>query len=202
MRGKKMSEFNKKYQLREVELRDASVQDQDGKMVLEGYAVIFNSPTVLFRYGDVEYKEVIDAKAFEECDTSDCCLKYNHGGMLLARTRGGSLQLKVDEKGLFFRAELFETSTSKDVYSIVKQGGLDKCSFAFQVREESFDEKTNTRTILKIEKLYDVAVVDIPAYDDTSVHARSLFEMEIENKEKRELENSELRKRLIVKSYL
>lgn len=195
-------EFNKKYQLREVELRDASVQDQDGKMILEGYAVIFNSPTVLFRCGDVEYKEVIDAKAFEESDTSDCCLKYNHGGMLLARTRGGSLELKIDEKGLYFRAELFDTTVSKDVYNLVKQGGLDKCSFAFRVREESFDEKTHTRTILKVEKLYDVAVVDIPAYDDTSVSARSLFEMEIENEQKRKLDNANLRDELIVKSYL
>jgi len=194
--------FNKKYQFRHVELRDATVQEEDGKMTLEGYAVVFNSPTVLYKCGDTEYKEVIDAKAFEECDTSDCCLKYNHGGMLLARTRGGSLKLSIDEKGLFFHADLFDTNTSRDVYNIVKQGGLDKCSFAFRVREESFDEKTLTRTILKIEKLYDVAVVDIPAYQQTSVSARSLFEMEIEKQAKKDLEKSNLRKKLIVESYL
>lgn len=193
---------NKYYQLRHVELRDASVQENDGKMVLEGYAVIFNSPTVLFKSGDTEYKEIIDANAFEECDMSDCCLKYNHGGMLLARVRGGSLSLSIDEKGLYFRAELFDTQTSKDVYNIVKQGGLDKCSFAFRVREEAFDEQTFTRTILKIEKLYDVAVVDIPAYKETSVSARSLFEMEIENKAKRDLDKLNMRKKLIIESYL
>ena len=193
---------NKKYQFREVELRNATVQEQDGKMILEGYAVVFNTPTVLFKVGDTEYKEIIDSKAFNECDMSDCCLKYNHGGMLLARVRGGSLKLSVDEKGLFFQAELFDTQTSRDVYNIVKQGGLDKCSFAFRVREEAFDEQTLTRTILKIEKLYDVAVVDIPAYQETSVSARNLFEMEIEDKKKRDLEKSNLRKRLIIESLL
>lgn len=194
-------EFNKKYQLREVELRNATVEEKDGKMILEGYAVVFDKPTVLFRCGGVEYKEVIDAHAFDDTDTSDCCLKYNHGGMLLARTRGGSLELKKDNVGLYFRAELFDTTTSRDVYSVVKAGGLDKCSFAFRVKEEKYNEETHTRTILKIEKLYDVAVVDVPAYNDTSVSARSLFEMEIEN-EQRELENSKLREQLIVESYL
>lgn len=194
-------EFNKKYQLRQVELRNATVEEKDGKMILEGYAVVFNSPTVLFKYHDVEYKEEIDASAFDEADTSDCCLKYNHGGMLLARTRGGSLELKTDNVGLHFRAELFDTTVSRDVYSVVKAGGLDKCSFAFRVKEEKYNEETHTRTILKIEKLFDVAVVDTPAYNDTSVSARNLFEMEFEN-EKRELENSKLRERLIVESYL
>ena len=127
---------NKKYQLREVELRNAVTQEEEGKMVLEGYAAIFDSPTVIYRSGKNEYKEVIDRNAFNNCDFSDCCLKYNHGGILLARTRGGSLNLSVDDKGLFFRAELFNTNTSKDVYNIVKEGGLDKCSFAFRVREE------------------------------------------------------------------
>lgn len=197
----KIEEFNKKYQLREVELRDASVQENDGKMILEGYAVVFNSPTVLFKCGETEYKEIIDAKAFDDADMSDCCLKYNHGGMLLARTRGESLKLTIDEKGLFFHAELFDTSVSRDVYKLVKEGGLDKCSFAFSVKEHAFNEETTTRTILKVEKLYDVAVVDIPAYKDTSVSARSLFEMEIKKREQ-ELENSKLRERLIVESYL
>lgn len=197
-----MSEiFNKKYQLREVELRNASAEEKDGKMILEGYASIFNAPTVLFKCGNIEYKEVIDARAFDDTDTSDCCLKYNHGGMPLARTRGGSLELKKDSIGLFFRAELFNTTVSSDVYSIVKAGGLDKCSFAFRVKEEKYDSSTHTRTILKIEKIFDVAVVDTPAYNDTSVSARSLFEMEMDNEQK-ELENSKLREKLIVKTYL
>lgn len=195
------NDFNKKYQLREVELRNANVKEDNGKMILEGYAVVFNSPTILFKCGETEYKEIIDSKAFDNADMSDCCLKYNHGGMLLARTRGGSLKLTTDEKGLFFHAELFDTTISRDVYKLVKDGGLDKCSFAFSVKEHAFNEETTTRTILEVDKLYDVAVVDIPAYKDTSVFARGLFEMEIEKK-KKESEDSKLRDKLIIQSYL
>ena len=192
---------NKNYKQRAIEVRNASVTENDGKMILEGYAVVFNSPTVIWREGDIEYKELISADAFKHTDMSDCCLKYNHGGMLMARVRGGSLQLTVDNVGLNFKAELFNITKSRDVYELVKNGALDKCSFAFTVKEESYNKDTHTRTILDIEKLYDVAVVDIPAYGDTSVSARSLFEMDIEN-ERKELDNLKLRNELICRTYL
>ena len=46
-------------------------------------------------------------------------------------------------------------------------------SFAFTVKEESWDYETDTRRIMNIDKLYDVSIVDIPAYEGTSVFARS-----------------------------
>ena len=131
----------KNYQVREVQLRNANVEENDGKMILEGYAVVFDSPTVLETdsVGN-EYKEVISRNVFDDADMSDCCLKYNHGGLLLARVRGGSLKLTVDDYGLKFRAELFNTQLSRDVYEIVKQGGLDRCSFSFTVKEKKYDK--------------------------------------------------------------
>lgn len=190
-----------KYQYREIELRNANFSEDDGKMIIEGYAAVFDTPTVIYEKNGVKYIEKISKHAFDKCDMSDCCLKYNHGGMLLARCRGGSLKLTVDDKGLYFRAELFDTTVARDVYNLIKNGGLDKCSFAFCVRDDEYDKETHTRTVLDIGKLYDVAVVDIPAYQDTSVSARGLFDMEIEN-ERIELDNKNLRERLILETYL
>lgn len=175
-------------------------------MILEGYAVTFDSPTVLYTLGGIDYKEVIDKNAFVDCNFKDCCLKYNHNDSvpILARTRGNSLELIVDNKGLFFRAKLFNTQAARDVYTLVKEGALDKCSFSFTINEidgDSYDPKTKTRTIKKISRLWDCSVVDIPAYDSTSVSARSFFELEKE-KEQKALDNAELRKRLILKTYL
>lgn len=123
---------------------------------------------------------------------SDVCMKYNHSDVnyILARTRNKSLQLKVDDKGLKIRAELIPTQTNKDIYMMVKNGLLDKMSFAFTVQEDEWDYDTDKRTITKIDKLYDVAVVDVPFYDTTEVFARSLNEY---NKEK---ENYNARKKL------
>lgn len=177
--------------LNNLEIRQSETDD----MILEGYAATFNQPTVLYKVGDTEYKEVIERGAFDEMDYKDCCLKYNHSDNvpLLARTKNNSLELKVDEKGLFFRAKLFQTQTAKDVYTLVRAGALDKCSFAFTVKEDEYDRSTNTRIIRKIDKLYDVAIVDIPAYDSTSVLARNYFEAE---REKEKYENNKLRLKL------
>lgn len=175
------------------------------EMVIEGYAATFDQPTVLYEIDGIEYKEVIERGAFDGADFRDCCLKYNHNDSvpILARTRGRSLELFVDEVGLRFKATLFNTQSAKDVYELVKQRALDKCSFAFTIKEDSYDRNTHTRTIKKFDKIFDVSVVDIPAYDSTSVDvsARSFFDLENE-RERKELENLNLRKKLILMTML
>ena len=168
------------------EIRVAEMRALDSEeMIIEGYAAVFNQVT------DLGWcKEVIDTKAFEQCDMKDCCLNYNHGqSKAIARTRNGSLELIVDSVGLKIRAKLIDTTEGIDIYKSVKAGLLDKMSFAFTVKEEKWDYDTDTRTITNIDKLYDVSIVDIPAYEGTSVFARSKEEYE---KEKAEYENNKL----------
>lgn len=187
-------------EIRFSNLEFRNVSHENNEMILEGYATVFNKPTVIYAIDGIEYKEMIDRHAFDNCSWKDCCLKYNHSDdfLIMARTRGGSLELRVDDYGLFFRAKLFNTQASRDVYEIVKAGGLDQCSFAFIVENEEYDSQTRTRTITKISDLYDVAICPIGAYGEaTSVTARSFFELENEKErmEIRKLEEAELNKR-------
>lgn len=170
--------------VKEIRLTEMRALDEEN-MVVEGYAVVFESVTDL---GWI--KEVIDRNAFEGCDMSDVCMKYNHSDELqiMARTRNNSLQLKVDDHGLLIRAELIPTTQNKDLYMMIQSGLLTKMSFAFTVAEESIDYDTDTRRILKIDKLYDVSVVDVPAYETTEIYARSKEKYEEEKEEKRKLE--------------
>ena len=173
-------------ELRLAELR--AIEDE--QMVVEGYAVVFDSTTDLgWR------KEVIDRNAFEGCDMSDVCMKYNHSDELLimARTRNNSLQLFVDERGLRIRAELIDTTQNRDLYKMIQSKLLDKMSFAFTVAEEEIDYDTDTRRILRIDKLFDVAVVDVPAYESTSIYARGKEQYE-EEKRKYEEQKEQHRK--------
>lgn len=151
---------------------------EEEKMIVEGYAVVFDSPAT---HG---FTEVIDKDAFNGCNMKDVCLKYNHDNshLILARTRNGSLQLTVDDKGLFIHAELIDTTSNRDVYKMIQAGLLDKMSFAFTVEEEKWDLATDTRTILRIDCLYDVSVVDTPFYDTTSIYARALSTLDSEKK--------------------
>lgn len=158
--------MKKETRLLNVELR--TPENEDDKMIVEGYAITFNSPAT---HG---YTEVISDRALDNTDMSDVPLKYNHedSHLIMARTRNKSLELKKDEKGLFIKAELIDTQSNKDIYKSIKAGLIDKMSFAFTVREDEYDYDTDTRTITDIDRLYDVSVVDIPFYDSTSVYAR------------------------------
>lgn len=159
------------------------------KMIIEGYAIKFNEQTLIGTEAH-GFKEIIAIDALTETNMKDVPLKYNHQDnfLVIARTRNKSLELEVDEVGLKIRAELLDTQSNQDIYKMVKSGLLDKMSFAFTVKNQSWD-RTGTipiRTIQKIDRLYDVSIVDVPAYEGTSVYARSL---ELLDNDTRELEN-------------
>ena len=141
---------------------------------IEGYAVVFDTPTVLDKdpYTGTVFYEVISRNAFDGCDLSDVILNVDHEGTPLARTRAGTLTLTPDAHGLKVSATL-STGRGRELWEDIAAGNLDKMSFAFNVSEESYDNKTHTRTIQKIGKLWDVSVVTRPAYEQTCVYARA-----------------------------
>ena len=170
-------------------------------MLIQGYAIRFNEPAV-FNFDGVEYREVIDPRALDKTDMRDVPLRYNHSDnvMVMARTRNKTLQLIKDEEGLRILAELANTTAGRDLYELIKRGDVDKMSFAFTVAKDDYDRETRTRTILAIDKIFDVSAVDTPAYETTSLSVRSYFEAEAE-KERTALERAARRKRLILKTY-
>lgn len=156
----------------------------DGEMIVEGYATTFNQPYELWRDGEYTVMEQIDASAFDDCDMADVIMQYNHEGRVFARTSNDTLEVAPDEKGLFTRAHLGGTELGRQVYEEIDGGYTTKMSFGFRVREDkrevTEDREAGTvtvlRTITKIEKLYDVSAVSIPANDATSISARSFGE--------------------------
>lgn len=167
-----ISDFN-------IELRNDGENGTD-KMVIEGYAAVFDSET-LIGSEDWGFYESIDRGAFEGANMRDVPLKYNHSDAvpILARTRNNSLVLTVDDKGLFIRAELLDTQDSVDMYKRIKAGLIDKMSIAFTVKEEDVrNGRTPHRRITRFDRIFDVSVVDTPAYEDTSIYARSLDRVE------------------------
>lgn len=193
----------KEKEIRKLDLQFRAEDTDDGKMEIKGYAAVFNSPET---YG---YTEVIAPTAFDGADMSDVVLRYNHNDsfMVLARTRNKSLKLEVDEKGLFMDATLQDDITEhRNIFNAVKSELIDKQSFAFTVDEDEYDYETDTRTITKIGKLFDVSVVDQPFYNATDVSVardinnseflarREEIRKEHEEKEKETARLEELRK--------
>lgn len=172
-------------------------------MTIEGTAVVFNKRTLLYSIDDVDYYEVIDEHAFDGVDLSDCCLRYNHndGFQILARTRNKSLELFIDEEGLKFKARIVDTQQGRDVYKLIQEGLVTSCSFGFTVKEDEFDVLTNTRRIKKFDKVFEISLVDFPAYEDTNVQVseRDYFSAQHEIYLQRKLE--ERKRRLILLTY-
>ena len=157
-------------------------EEGEEEMLVEGKACSFNSETVLYKSKNYEWREIIEPSAFDNCDMSDVIFNYNHSGRVYARTRNNTLTLDVREDGLYMSAKLrSDDQGHKQLYEDIKSKTIDKMSFAFHVSdskwefEEHEDVDIDRRIITGIDKLYDVSAVDIPAYDTTSISARSQF---------------------------
>ena len=189
----------KEKEVRKLDLQFRAETNDDEKMEIKGYAVVFNSPET---YG---YTEVIDSKALDDADMSDVVLRYNHNDsfMVLARTRNKSLNLKVDEKGLYMDATLQDDITEhKNIFNAIKTQLIDKQSFAFTVEEDEYDYESDTRTITKIGKLFDVSVVDQPFYNATDVSVASKNDDFLKRREelRKQYEEEQERKKVLEES--
>ena len=121
----------------------------------------------------------------------DVIFLYNHEGMVFARQSNGTLQLSLNEHGLHVRADLSTTQAARDMYESIKAGLVTQMSWAFTVEEDSYNEKTHTRRVLKVRKTYDVSAVSIPANPNTDISARSYFDGVIEEERRRDLARRE-----------
>lgn len=180
---------------RAFEMRAAPNEGETPSYRVRGYAATFGDETVLYRYNGVDYKEVIDSRAFAGAQMADVVMNYNHGGKPVARTKNGTLTLTVDDKGLLIDADLSGTEEGRRLFDEIRGGYIDKMSFAFKVRASEYDNKTHLRKLTAIERVYDVAAVDIPAYESTSIAARSWAKAEAE----RETAEAEKRRKQKIK---
>lgn len=187
----------------DFQLRSEQPEGQETpELWVEGYAARFRSPTVLFEMDGLEYREQIAADAFTDCKMDDVIFNYNHGGKVMARTRNKTLQLTVDENGLFIRARLDGTEEGRKLYDEISKGYIDRMSFQFTIGSEAYDRENRTWTILRVKRLYDVSAVDIPAYDDTSINARKADAEAVARESQRTAEAELARRKLELKLKL
>jgi HK97 family phage prohead protease len=154
----------------------------DAKPGLSGYAAVFGQDYVIYESKSFRMVERIKAGAFTRAvdEEQDVRGLFNHNpDNLLARTTNGTLSLNQDKKGLSFDLDLdARTHIAQDVRCFVDRGDVTGCSFAFLVRKQTWTETeedgftTYQREIEDVD-LFDVGPVTYPAYDATSVGART-----------------------------
>lgn len=160
----------------------------DANYIVEGYATTFDDPYTMFEFDGIKYMEQIDRNALTGANMDDVIFLYNHEGMVFARQSNGTLTLTPNDRGLYIRADLSSTEASRAMYESIKAGLVTQMSWAFTIEEDSYNEKTHTRSILKVAKVFDVSAVSIPADPNTSISARDYFNGVIEAEKAERLE--------------
>lgn len=177
----------------EKELRSIEIRTIEDSRKIEGMSIVFNALS-----NDLGgFRELIIPEAIEGViEQSDIFFLYNHTSDrgFLARSRNGmgSLKTEVREDGVYFEFDAPKSALGDEVLEYLKRGDVNQCSFAFTVESDKWEKQSDgmyIRTITKFKKLYDMSLVDNPAYSQTSACARFA-----EIKEEERLENERLMK--------
>jgi HK97 family phage prohead protease len=160
-----------------VVVADMEARAENETRTLTGYAALYNKETRIGSW----FREVIEPGAFKSAlaRKDDVRALFNHdANYVLGRTASRTLVLEEDSRGLKYTVTLPDTQAGRDLWTSVQRGDVTQSSFAFSVDSEEWRDKSSDLPlrVVKDVHLFDVSPVTYPAYDETSVSARSQAE--------------------------
>ena len=141
-------------EIRQIELR----AKDDEERIVEGIAVPYNVETNVG-----SYVERFAPNSISD-DVSEVKLKFGHEGLPIGKVIEG----RNSEEGFVIRAKISETSQGNDVYTLIRDGVLNKFSVGFIPVESERDGDTVVRNLVSLKE---VSVVEQPAYSDAKILA-------------------------------
>ncbi|ENB9402999.1 phage major capsid protein [Bacillus cereus] len=94
--------------------------------------------------------------------------------MLLARTKDETLKLTETSRGLEMEATLVPSNQSEHIHALIKRGTLNKMSFGMVVLDDEWKKENDVdKRFIKKLALYECSIVSDPAYEDSTIEARS-----------------------------
>lgn len=158
-------------QLRSISTK-FETRDDSGNLSVEGYFAVFDGVYEIAP----GLSESIAPGAFDNTLSGDIRALINHDTTLvLGRTKAGTLQLRVDNHGLWGHIDINPNDTdAMNLYNRVQRGDVDQCSFGFDILSEETEIRDNGDihfTIKEVE-LFEVSACTFPAYEDTNIKAR------------------------------
>lgn len=160
----------------EKEIRSIEIRTESDSRKIEGMSIVFNALS-----NDLGgFREIISPEAIEGViEQSDIFFLYNHtsdrGFLARSKFGNGSLRTEVREDGVYFSFDAPKTALGDEVLEYLRRGDVNQCSFAFSVDKDKWEKQGDgsyIRTITKFHRLYDMSLVDTPAYSQTSACAR------------------------------
>lgn len=165
---------------RNYEFEVRAFETEECEKIITGRPIVYDSVTNLG-----EFDEVIDRGALDNTDLTDVRFLVNHNVSMipLARSRrnngNSTMKLSTDYDGMNIDFVNLDTENNTDaaaLYSAVRRGDITGMSFMFSIDGEKWDDLESdhpTRHITKIGTVVEVSAVTFPAYDATTISARS-----------------------------
>jgi HK97 family phage prohead protease len=172
------------------------------KKTVGGYAVRYNTPTLITdRWGD-QFLEEISLGAFDKSlqNRNQKALWNHDSSKPLGSVSVGTLRFNADASGLNYEVDLPNNSYGNDAFESIQRGDVSGSSFGFKVTNDVFSKiqyegkEIYKRSIVEAE-LLEVSPCTFPAYDSSEINVRSLEDF-------KKHEKSYQRKKLILKTYL
>lgn len=147
--------------------------------IINGRPIVYNSRTDLG-----PFDEIIEPGALDMSDLTDVRFLVNHNTDMipLARSRrnngNSTMTLTVVPEGLDMEASIDteNNTTARELKSAIDRGDISGMSFMFSIDDEEWEGLESdhpTRHIRKIGSVVEVSAVTFPAYDATTINARS-----------------------------
>ena len=150
------------------ELRAQLAPTTDG--TVRGYAALFDSWSLPITERGRTFRERIKPGALQPDGNVSLWWMHDHTDPL-ANTRGGSLTITEDAKGIAFVADLGTSPRADEIRDLIRRGVVDQMSIGFVALADIWDGNTS-RTITKA-TLHEVSLVESAAYPGTSATVRN-----------------------------
>lgn len=155
-------------------------KNEDGteSRTIEGYGVVFESKSHQLGW----FTETVSRTAFDEVNLDDVVATFNHDfNMVMARTSSKTLTLSIDNVGVKYRFDAPNTTAGNDLLENVRNGNVVGSSFMFTIKEDRWTFTKDAggvdqREILKVDQLYELGPVTMPAYPDTTAQAKRTYD--------------------------
>jgi len=183
-----MKEIKHKRELRYIPFDNFEVREDDGPPKLVGYASVFNQEAEIFGI----WREKVAPGAYKKTiKENDIRALWNHNtDLVLGRNKSGTLNLAEDSKGLKVEIVPPDTQAGRDAVTSIKRGDVTQMSIAFQIVKQEWYEPQDKNQMplrtIKEAKLFEVSPVTFPAFEQTSISARSTLEPESAAEDPRE----------------
>jgi HK97 family phage prohead protease len=147
---------------------EVEARAKGSNIYVEGYASVFEK-----RSGNLGgFVEKVKPTAFNKTvREADVRALWNHDPQyVLGRSGAGTLELSIDQSGLYYRSLLPNTSYAKDLAELLERRDVRESSFTFFKVQDDWDltvEGYPQRSLIEV-GLIDVAPVTFPAYEDAT----------------------------------